>query len=82
MKSKEEILEEIVSILKEALNPSVEITPATRLESDLAIDSLRAMEILAAVEDHFDITIPINILNEVQTVEDLVKQVEKLLAEG
>jgi len=40
------------------------------------------MEILAAVEDRFDITIPINILNEVRTVEDLVIQVEKLLSEG
>jgi len=82
MATRDEILKDVVHILRESLGTELEITPQTHLEADLAIDSLRAMEILAAVEDHFDITIPINILNEVQTVEDLVLQIEKLLAEG
>ena len=80
--TREEIFEEIVTILKDVLGTQASISRETLLEKDLAIDSLRAMEILAAVEDRFDITIPINILNEVRTVEDLVIQVEKLLSEG
>ncbi len=82
MQTRAEILEDVIKILRESLGQEVEISPKTHLETDLAVDSLRAMEILAAVEDHFDITIPINILNEVQTVEDLVNQIEKLLKEG
>ncbi len=75
------IRQEVEGILREVLATKVEISPETRLEADLAIDSLKAMELLAEVEDRFDISIPVNVLNEVQTVEDLVLQIEKLLAE-
>ncbi len=61
MQTRAEILEDVIKILRESLGQEVEISPKTHLETDLAVDSLRAMEILAAVEDHFDITIPINI---------------------
>ncbi|NPB08935.1 MAG: acyl carrier protein [Thermodesulfobacteria bacterium] len=80
--NRDEILRDVEKLLREVLSTQAEIKPETRLEADLAIDSLRAMELLAAVEDHFDISIPINVLNEVQTVEDLVDQIQKLLAEG
>jgi acyl carrier protein len=36
------------------------------------------MKILEHLEDGFDISIPINILSEVRTVEDLVLQIQKL----
>lgn len=76
---REEIFETVREILAEVLNRPVEITPETRFEKDLEVDSLRAMEILAAVEDKFDITVPINVLNEIRTVGDLVKEIEKLM---
>ncbi len=79
---REQILQDVERLLREVLNTQAEIKPETRLEADLAIDSLKAMELLASVEDHFDISIPINVLNEIQTVEDLVNQIQKLLAEG
>ena len=37
------------------------------------------MEILANLEDTFDISIPINVLSEVRSVEDLALQVQKLI---
>ena len=76
---REEIFETVREILAEVLNRPVEITPETCFEKDLEVDSLRAMEILAAVEDRFDITVPINVLNEIRTVGDLVKEIEKLM---
>ncbi len=75
---REEIFETVREILAEVLNRPVEITPETSFEKDLEVDSLRAMEILAAVEDRFDITVPINVLNEIRTVGDLVREIEKL----
>lgn len=79
---REDTFEIVREILTQVLNREVEITPETQFERDLEVDSLRAMEILAAVEDRFDITVPINVLNEIRTVEDLVREIEKLKAEG
>ncbi len=77
-----EIFETIKEILTEVLNREVSISMETSFERELEVDSLRAMEILAAVEDRFDITVPINVLNEIQTVGDLVREIEKLVEEG
>jgi len=79
MKADQEILEKIIEILKPMVPDGTEILPGTDMGSDLAIDSLKSMEILAQLEDTFDISIPINVLSEVRTVEDLAVQIEKLL---
>jgi len=79
---REEILKILEEILSEVLQKSVKIGPETSFEEDLEVDSLKAMEILAEVEDRFDITVPINILNEIKTVSDFAVQIEKLLKEG
>ncbi len=79
MKADQEILEKIIEILKPMVPDGTEILPGTDMGSDLAIDSLKSMEILAQLEDTFDISIPINVLSEVRTVEDLAIQIEKLL---
>ncbi len=78
MKADKVILEKIVEILQPYVSGSVEIKPGMDIESDLAIDSLKSMEILANLEDAFDLSIPINVLSEVRTVEDLAIQVQKL----
>ncbi len=79
MKADKVVLEKIVEILQPHVSGGVEITPAMDIESDLAIDSLKSMEILANLEDAFDLSIPINVLSEVRTVEDLAIQVQKLI---
>ncbi|NPA94348.1 MAG: acyl carrier protein [Thermodesulfobacteria bacterium] len=81
MKPDQKILSTIIDILREHVSKDVPITADTDLEADLSIDSLKSMEILAAVEDAFDVSVPINVLSEVQTVKDLATQIEKLLKE-
>ena len=54
----------------------------TDLVTDLGLDSLKVMKILETVEDNFDISIPLNILPDVRTVEDFVLQIQKLNGEG
>ena len=78
MKADKVILDKIVEILQPFVAGSVKITPGMDIENDLAIDSLKSMEILANLEDIFDISIPINVLSEVRTVEDLALQVQEL----
>jgi len=79
MKADREIVGKIIEILKPMVPDGTEIVPETDMGADLAIDSLKSMEILAQLEDTFDISIPINVLSEVRTVEDLALQIEKLL---
>jgi len=83
MKADKVVMDKIVGILQPFVSGDVEIKPGMDIEGDLAIDSLKSMEILASIEDVFDISIPLNVLSEVRTVEDLAVQVQKLVeAEG
>lgn len=55
----------------------VEITMNTNLMKDLEADSLDAVEIIMAIEDEYDIEIPDEDAEKIQTVGDLVKYVEE-----
>jgi acyl carrier protein len=46
--------------------------------ADLNFDSLKVMKLVEQVEDEYDISIPLNILPDVQTVKDFVMQLQKL----
>ena len=42
------------------------------------LTSLQVMELIEQIEDHFDMSIPLNILPDIRTVHDLATQLEKL----
>ena len=54
----------------------------TELTGQLALDSLKVMDLVVAVEDQFDISVPINALAEVKTVGDLALLVQKSAGEN
>ena len=60
----------------------VEVSEATRFAQDLEWDSLTVMDFVAAIEDEFDILITMNMQAEIETVGQLVDQVEALRNEG
>ena len=79
MPTKEDILQQVLDILKPIVPKKVtEVTAELDLVNDLGLDSLKVMEILENLEDTFDISIPINILPGIRTVEDLVVEIQKL----
>ena len=45
---------------------------------DLELDSVMVMELMMELEDHFDISIPLNSLPDVNTVSDLAIEISKL----
>lgn len=71
---------EIFSSLCKLLMPfnysGIELTSETDISADLSIDSVTVMDFVMEVEDHFDIEIPLNVLSETRTMNDLVKVVE------
>ena len=82
----QENMQDYQSILKkiyELLNPLVEEGTGIREETDFVIDlgfdSLKVMKLVEQVEDHYDISIPLNILPDVRTIKDFVLQLEKLI---
>jgi acyl carrier protein len=79
MPTNEDILQQVLDILKPIVPKKVpEVTAELDLVNDLGLDSLKVMEILENLEDTFDISIPINILPEIRTVEDLVVEIKKI----
>ena len=55
----------------------MQLTPSTELSGDLNIDSVAAMDLIMEIEDKFEIDIPINLVSDLSTVEDLVDVVRQ-----
>jgi acyl carrier protein len=71
-------LREIGLAASRVLGRVVEVTDATHIGRDLAVDSLALMNIILELEDHFDISIPLDRLASVETVGDLSSLVTDL----
>jgi acyl carrier protein len=56
------------------------ITGSTVIAKDLTIDSLAIMDMVMELEDHFDISIPMNVVAEIHTVDQLADTILKLCA--
>jgi len=57
----------------------VDLKPGTRFSEDLNFDSLVVMEFVATVEDRFDISVPMNMLPDITTIQELAAAVEKIV---
>jgi acyl carrier protein len=78
MQKNEKVLQHILDILRPYAPDGLDINRHTELVADMGLDSLKVMRILENLEDDFDISIPINIIPGVHTVEDLVMEINKL----
>ena len=70
---------EVQAILKQFTGGDGVIQRESKLIQDLDLDSVKVMELLMLLEDHFDISIPLNVLPDISTVGDLARQIDKLL---
>lgn len=50
----------------------------TDLIADIGLSSLQVMELIERLEDHFDISIPLNILPDITTIGDLAAELHAL----
>ncbi len=79
MSTKEEVLQQILDIIKPMVPADgPPVSADLDLVNDLGLDSIKVMEILETLEDGFDISIPINILPAVRSVNDLAVEIQKL----
>jgi acyl carrier protein len=75
------IEEGVIDVLKNVSRRPIEPTLASDLVADLGFDSLQVLEVIAELEDRFDISIPLNDVPATRTVAQVVAQVANLVAE-
>ena len=76
-KSKE-IIEKVKQIISEQLGvEESEVTPNASFVDDLGADSLDTVELVMALEEHFDIEIPDEDAEKIRTVQDAIDYIEK-----
>lgn len=68
--------------LRELIAPvnkkGIEITEGTTFANDLELDSLTVMDLVANIEDEWDIVIPLNMLPELETVGQVADAVARM----
>ena len=74
-----QIEEGVIDVLKNVSRRPIEPTLASDLVADLGFDSLQVLEVIAELEDRFDISIPLNDVPATRTVAQVVAQVAQLV---
>ncbi|MDA5193651.1 acyl carrier protein [Govanella unica] len=77
--SEEEIFAEVLKLIAPFNKKNIAITRDTSFSSDLDLDSLAVMDLLAAIEDHYDITVPLNILPDLERLGQVSAAVQKII---
>ena len=75
-----ETLETIYSLIEPINKKGIKVGPDTTFATDLELDSLTVMDLVAEIEDEFDILLPLNMLPDLETVENVADAVEKIVA--
>jgi acyl carrier protein len=74
----QEVRSRISAKLQEVVGRPVVVSDDTDIVNDLGLDSLAVMNFVMALEDEYDISMPLDRMAEVQTVGDLVRTIEEL----
>jgi acyl carrier protein len=72
----------IAAALSQTVGRPIEISEETNIARDLGLDSLAIMNFIMALEDEYDISIPLDRVAQVETVGDLEKAIEELRSKG
>ena len=76
-----EVSQRVIDIVAEQLGVDREkVTPETSFVNDLGADSLDTVELVMELEEEFDINIPDDAAEKIQTVGQAIDFIEKALA--
>ena len=77
MATADEVAERVKGIIVEQLGVSMEeVTPQASFIEDLGADSLDIVELIMALEEEYDMEIPDEDAEKIQTVEDVTKYIQ------
>lgn len=69
----------VLDVLKQVSRRPIEPSLTSDLVADLGFDSLQILEVIAELEDRFDISMPLNDVPATRTVAQVVAQVARLV---
>jgi acyl carrier protein len=69
----------VIDVLKKVSRRPIDPALTDDLVTDLGFDSLQVLEVIAELEDRFDISIPLNDVPTTRSVAQVVAQVAQLL---
>jgi len=73
------VVEGVIEVLKNVSRRPIDPMMTSDLIADLGFDSLQVLELVAELEDRFDISIPLNDVPATRTVAQVVAQVAALV---
>ena len=77
--TREKVRAEMLAILGNHTQPGVKIADASHIVGDLGIDSLGLAEMIADIEDKFELSIPDEALRDYDTVGSVIRAIEARL---
>lgn len=74
----DQILARLIDLTQPFNRKGIAIDAATRFADDLELDSLTVMDLVANIEDEWDINMPLNMLPDLETIGQVAAAVVKL----
>lgn len=78
MTDRQTIFDRILTLIEPLNKKGVAVGETTTFADDLEMDSLTVMDLVANIEDEWDIVLPLNLLPELETVGQVADAVAKL----
>lgn len=75
-----DILARLFELIEPINRKGLNLAEETRFADDLELDSLTVMDLVANMEDEWDINIPLNLLPDLETIGQVADAVVKLKA--
>jgi acyl carrier protein len=69
---------EILELLAPRVPAGINLSAETQIVGGLGLDSVAILDFIMDIEDHFDISIPLDRVAEVQTIAELSRAIETL----
>ncbi len=77
--TRDTILPKLMELIEPVNRKEIALTADTSFAADLELDSLTVMDLVANIEDEYDIILPMNLLPELETIGQLADAVVKIV---
>jgi len=81
MPDKNEIFAKVCELLKPYNPENRPITLQSGIVSDLEVDSVAVFDLVMGLEDHYDVSIPMEMVSDIKTVGELCTAIKQLAEE-
>jgi len=81
MPDQDEIFSKVCELLKPYNPENRPITLQSGIVSDLEVDSVAVFDLVMGLEDHYDVSIPMEMVSDIKTVGELCTAIKQLAEE-